>query len=205
MRKHERTAGLLRDLGLPLSLRGNGHEHLLDALDAGAPWQVGYVPFFLNQTHVAEGATPSWEDPAHQPDLLSLTAGVVVRDRYPDVFRSVHRSLFAARHDDAGDLRDPDVVRRALERGGADPDAVLAEVESGWPAKAAREEHERAVEHFAVFGVPTFVVGERAAFVRLMTRPGGDGALARATIERVLGLVVDHPEINELKHTRIAR
>lgn len=182
----------------------NGHEHVLDGLEGGAPWEVTFVPFFLNQAHVPEGGTPSWEDPAQHPDLLSLAAGVVVRDRFPEVFRSVHRSLFAARHDDGGDLRDRLVVARALERGGADSEAVLAEVDDGWPAKTVRDEHERAVGDLDVFGVPTFIVGDRAVFVRLMTRPRGDTALARRTVERVVGLIGDHPELNEFKYTRIS-
>lgn len=182
----------------------NGHEHLLDGLESGAAWDVTFVPFFLNQTHVPEGGTPSWEDPAQQPDLLALVAGVVVRDRYPDVFPGVHRSLFAARHDEGGDLRDRLVVAQALERGGADPDAVLAEVDAGWPAKAARDEHEWAVSTLDVFGVPTFIVGDRAVFVRLMTRPRGDLELGRSTIDRVVGLITGHPEVNEFKYTRIS-
>ncbi len=181
----------------------NGHEHVLDGLEGGAPWAVTFTPFFLNQTHVPEGGTPSWEDPAQQPDLLALAAGVVVRDRYPDVFRPVHRSLFAARHDDGGDLRDRQVVAAALERGGADPDAVLAEVDAGWPAKTIRDEHERAVTDLHVFGVPTFIVGDRAVFVRLMTRPQGDRQLGISTVDRVIGLITDHPEVNEFKYTRI--
>jgi hypothetical protein len=183
----------------------NVHEHLIDGLQAGAPWDVTFTPYFLNQTHVEEGATPAWEDPAHTPDLLSLAAGVVVRDRYPDQFLEVHRSLFRARHDDGGDLRDRDVVRAALERGGVDADAVLAEVDAGWPAKEARTEHEQAVESLDVFGVPTFVTGDDAAFVRVMTRPAGDGDLARTTIDRVLDLLNGHPDLNEFKHTRIPR
>jgi len=183
----------------------NAHEHLLDGLAAGAGWEVTFVPFFLNQTHVEEGGGPSWEDPAHIPDLLSLEAGVVVRDRFPEHFLSVHRSLFAARHDDGGDLRDPEVVRNALARAGADPDAVMAEIEAGWARKVARSEHERAVDELDVFGVPTFILGDRAVFARLMTRPHGDGDAARATVEGVLRLIEDHPELNEFKHTRIAR
>jgi len=183
----------------------NGHEHLLDGLEAGAPWEVTFVPFFLNQVHVPEGGTPAWEDPAQQADLLSLAAGVVVRDRFPEHFSSVHRSLFAARHDHRGDLRDSSVVRQALESAGADADAVLAEVDAGWPAKMVRDEHERMVSTFDVFGVPTFIIGESAVFARLMTRPEGDGRLARETIDRVVDLIRDHPELNEFKHTRIAR
>jgi hypothetical protein len=181
-----------------------GHEHILDGLEAGAPWDVTFVPFFLNQSHVAEGAPSAWEDPTQQPDLLALAAGVVVRDRFPDQFLAVHRSLFTARHDEGGDLRDRDVVRQALARAGADADAVLAEVDAGWPAKQIRTEHEDMVGRLDVFGVPTFIVGDDAVFVRLMARPNGDSALAVATIERVLGLITDHPEINEFKHTRLA-
>jgi hypothetical protein len=182
----------------------NGHEHILDGLKAGAPWDVSFVPFFLNQSHVPEGGVPAWEDPAQQPDLLSLAAGVVVRDRFPEQFLSVHRSLFTARHDEGGDLRKPEIVRSALSRAGADADAVLAEVESGWPAKVIRDEHEGVVSALDVFGVPTFMLGDDAVFVRLMTRPKGDGEVGRSTIDRVLGLISENPEINEFKHTRLA-
>ena len=183
----------------------NAHEHLLDGLAAGADWDVTYTAFFLNQPHVEEGGIPSWENPDQVPDLLSLEAGIVVRDRFPELFPAVHRSLFAARHDDRGDLRDRAVVSAALERAGADPVAVLAEVDAGWPRKVARTEHEQVVQDLDVFGVPTFILGGSAVFARLMTRPEGDGAVARATIDRVLGLITDHPELNEFKHTRVAR
>jgi hypothetical protein len=183
----------------------NAHEHLLAALAEGARWEIRFVPFFLNQAHVEEGGTPAWDDPAHQPDLLSLAAGVVVRDRFPDQFRAVHHSLFSARHDDAGDLRNREVVASALRRGGADADAVLAEVDAGWPADVIRDEHSHAVDTLDVFGVPTFIAGDQAVFVRLMTRPNGDGVLATRTIDRVLNLLENHPEINEFKHTQIRR
>jgi hypothetical protein len=181
-----------------------GHEHVIEGLESGAPWNVTFVPFFLNQTHVPEGGVPAWDDPAQQPDLLALAAGVVVRDRFPDQFLTVHRSLFTARHDEGGDLRDQSVVRLALTRGGVDADAVLAEVEAGWPAKQIRTEHEDVVSRLAVFGVPTFIDDGQAVFVRLMARPDGDANLARSTIDRVLGLITDHPELNEFKHTRLA-
>jgi hypothetical protein len=56
-----------------------------------------------------------------------------------------------------------------------------------------------------VFGVPTFVVGDRAVFVRVMTRPGGDASLARSTIDGILDLLEGHPELNEFKHTTVGR
>jgi hypothetical protein len=180
-----------------------GHEHVLDALEAGAPWDVTFVPFFLNQSHVPEGGMPAWDDPAQQSDLVALASGVVVRDRLPEHFHAVHRALFNARHDEGGDLRDRGVVAEALTRAGVDAEAVLAEVDSGWPAKQIRSEHEDVVSRLDVFGVPTFIVGGDAVFVRLMARPGGDADLARTTVDRVLGLITDHPDLNEFKHTRL--
>jgi hypothetical protein len=178
---------------------------VLDGLEAGAPWDVTFVPFFLNQSHVPEGGTPAWDDPAQQADLVALAAGVVVRDRFEAIFPAVHRSLFAARHDDGGDLRDVSVVREALIRGGADADLVLAEVESGWPAKVVRDEHDRVVSQLDVFGVPTFIVDDSAVFVRLMNRPQGDGTLARQTVDGILELMNERPELNEFKHTRLTK
>ena len=181
-----------------------GHEHILDGLEAGAPWDVTFVPFFLNQSHVPEGGLPAWHDPAQQADLTALAAGVVLRDRFPDQFLAGHRALFAARHAEGGDLRDRSVVHDALTRAGADADTVLAEVDDGWPAKQIQTEHEDVVSRLDVFGVPTFIVGDDAVFVRLMARPEGDADKAVATIDRVLGLITGHPDLNEFKHTRLA-
>jgi DSBA-like thioredoxin domain-containing protein len=183
----------------------NGHEHVLAGLEAGAPWDVHFAPFFLNQAHVAEGGTPAWDDPASQPDLLSLAAGLVVRDRHPERFPAVHLALFAARHDEGRDLRNRAVVADALTAGGVDAGDVLAEVDAEWPAKAVRDEHEQAVSTLEVFGVPTFVVGDRAVFVRLMDRPDGDAGRGRDRIDRVLDLIEDHRELNEFKYTQRSR
>jgi predicted DsbA family dithiol-disulfide isomerase len=182
----------------------NGHEHLLDGLEAGAEWDVTFVPYFLNQGMGLEGQD-TWDDPDHRADLLALEVAVVVRDRLPEHFLAVHRALFDARHVDGADLRDREVVASVLDGAGVEADAVLAEVDAGWPAKVVRQEHERCVDQFDVFGVPTFIVGDDAVFARLMNRSDGDGALARDTIDRVLGLIGDHPELNEFKHTRLSR
>jgi hypothetical protein len=55
-----------------------------------------------------------------------------------------------------------------------------------------------------VWGVPTFIVDEKAVFVRLMNRAEGDGDLAIHTIDRVLD-EIDWPILNEFKHTSIPR
>lgn len=56
-----------------------------------------------------------------------------------------------------------------------------------------------------MFGVPTFIVDDRAVFVRLLTRPDGNPGTSVQTIEDVVRLVVDQPHLNEFKHTRIPR
>jgi 2-hydroxychromene-2-carboxylate isomerase len=183
----------------------NAHEHLAVALADGADWDVTFLPFSLGQVHVPEGGTPVWDDPAKAKDLLALAAGVVVRDQYPDRFLDAHVALFAARHDEGLDLRLPDVVARVLETAGVPGVAVVDEAGADHVVKELRRAHEEAVAKWEVFGVPTFVIGDRAVFVRLMSRPQGDAALARRTIEGVLELFDAQPDLNEFKYTTLSR
>jgi len=183
----------------------NAHEHVVAGLADGAPWDVTFSPFSLVQAHVAEGQPPVWDEPEAAKGVLALQAGIVVRDRWPDRFPATHRGLFAARHDDGRDLGDRDVVGDVLTSCGVPADEVFEQIGQGWPLKELRRAHEESVSRYEIFGVPTFVVGDQAVFVRLMTRPDGDGALARSTVERVLDLVAGHPELNEFKHTTVPR
>ena len=66
-----------------------------------------------------------------------------------------------------------------------DADAVFAEVASGRPLATIKAEHTAYAASHDVWGVPTFIVGDQAAFVRFMHRPSGDGEVARRTVERV--------------------
>ncbi len=183
----------------------NAHEHVVEALRAGADWNVTFIPFSLNQVHVQEGEPDVWEDETQAPALLAMQAGIVVRDRFPERFLDVHAALFTARHDEARDIRERDVVAEVLAAAGVDADAVFAEIADGWPLETFRKEHEAAASASAMWGVPTFVKDGQAVFVRLMNRPQGDGELARTTIERVVDLVGGWPELNEFKHTSIPR
>ena len=175
----------------------------MTALRAGAPYDVSFKGFSLTQIYVGETETPVWEDPEKYSEMIAVAAGIVVREKFPDKFFDAHLSLFALRHDDAEDLRDDTQIRRALRRAGVDDDAVFEEIADGWPIARIGQEHEEAVQKYQAFGVPTFVSGNEAVFVRLMTRPNGDAATARATVDRVLDLLTGHPEINEYKHTSV--
>ena len=183
----------------------NAHEHILAGLADGAEWDVSFLPFSLTQAHVPEGGIPAWDDPAKAPDLMALAAGVVVRDEYTEQFGAVHHALFAARHDEGLDLRDRGVVAGVLDAAGVPGDKVLAQVDSGQPIDEIERAHLQAVGEWSVFGVPTFVVDGRAVFVRLMSRPGDDAALARRTIEGIVQLMDDQPDLNEFKFTTLSR
>jgi hypothetical protein len=183
----------------------NVHEDVVTALRDGADWDVRFVAFSLGQVHVAEGEPDVWERPQADSGLLALQAGVAVRDRWPERFFDVHLALFALRHDQGRHLRDEAEIRRTLTEQGVDADAVFEEIASGRPLATVRDEHTRSAEEHEVWGVPTFMHGDAAVFVRLMERPAGDAAYARRAVERVLYLLDEAPDLNEFKHTSLKR
>ena len=70
-----------------------------------------------------------------------------------------------------------------------------------------RDEHERYAASHHVWGVPTFIAGDQAVFVRLMDRSpvGADATASVRTIERTVDLVSGWTALNEFKHTSIPR
>jgi hypothetical protein len=183
----------------------NVHDHIIEALEAGAEWSVRFVPFSLGQLHVREGEPDVWDDPTRDSGIVALQVGVAVRDHYPDRFLRLHRGLFRARHHHGRKIKDPEVVRAVLREQGFDPDEIWGYVEDGSALKTIRAEHETAVAEHGVWGVPTIIAGERAVFVRLMNGPNGDAQKSRTTIERLVSLLRDWPELNEFKHTSTSR
>lgn len=183
----------------------NAHEQVLTGLAAGADWDVRFVPFSLGQAHVQEGEPSVWDKPEQDSGILALQAGVVVRDRHPDRFPAVHRALFAVRHDDGAHLEDRTVVGKVLSGHGVDPAAVFDTIDNGSVLAQVRAEHEHAAESDEVWGVPTFIAGDQAVFVRLMNRAplGADPAESVRAVERVVDLLTGWPELNEFKHTSL--
>ncbi len=186
----------------------NANEHVLDGLEAGADWDVRFVPFSLSQVHADDDGKPDvWDrdDPLRSAGIRALLAGLVVRQRDPGRFPDVHRSLFAARHDDGDDIRDPEVVAGALSRAGVDADEILTEVGGLAVLDTLRKEHEAAENQHDVFGVPTFITDDEAVFVRVMHRPEGDSDVAIRTVERLLDALTGWVDLNEFKRTSIPR
>jgi 2-hydroxychromene-2-carboxylate isomerase len=183
----------------------NAHEHVLTGVEGGGDWTVTYSAFSLDQAHVADGQAAVWDEPERYPGLLVNLAGIVVRDRLPEQFPTVHRALFAARHDQGLDLRDRDVVSKVLDVNGVDAAATLGEIDAGWPLDVLKAEHTDTAGRLSVFGVPTFIKGDRAVFVRLLDRPGDNANRAITTVDRILDLITEWPELNEFKYTSIPR
>ena len=89
----------------------------------------------------------------------------------------------------------------------AAPQAVFARIDSGAALATVRAEHEQFASSHNVWGVPTFISGDQAVFVRLMHRApvGADGRASIVTIERTIDLLTGWVDLNEFKHTTIPR
>jgi len=88
---------------------------------------------------------------------------------------------------------------------GVDAAAVFAEIESGRPLETIRTEHEAYAASHDVWGVPTFIAGDQAVFVRLMNSPGDDAGESIKAVERIVDLLTGWVDLNEFKHTSIPR
>ena len=181
----------------------NMHEQLIAGLRGGADWDVTFQPFSLNQAHVEEGGTAVWDDPTAGPNLLAGLVSLVVRDEYPDKFLDAHEALFQARHDKQQDTREPAVIAEALKSVGLDDDKILAAAPER--NEQFRQIHMDSVRDHKVFGVPTFIVGDAATFVRLRNRPQGDSKGAIERVERIVRMMTDWEELNEFKWTSIPK
>ncbi len=176
----------------------NAHEAVLDAVAAGTMEAPEYRPFSLAQVHLEDGELSVWEAPSGKSGVLALQWGVAVRDHLSESFPAVHRALFAARHDQGLNIKDEQVVRQAVASTGVDPDEVADIVASGKPLEVIGAQHTEAVETWGVFGVPTFICGDEAVFMRFMERGRVDD------LSRALDLL-DWTRLNEFKRARIPR
>ncbi len=178
----------------------NGHESVVAGLRAGRDWDVTFLPFSLDQVHVEEGEPAVWDRAPEESGTgtNALCWGIAVRDEFPDKFLDWHLAAFAARHEHGAKIAKPEVLAEIAGSVGLDPEAVAAEVASGRALKILAQSHTDAVKQHAIFGVPTFVVGDRAAFVRVMDRGNPED------VDRILDLF-GWTDLNEFKHTSVPR
>ena len=182
----------------------NIHLHVLSALAAGADFDVDFVPWTMSQGYKAEDAPDVWEDPDHDPDLLALAVSVSVRDQQTEKFLAAHEALFRARHEQAIRLVTMGEIERVLAPIGVDVEMVERDLLTRRPHRVIGEMFKK-YERVEAFGVPTFVIGDDATFVRYMNPPTEDPKASIALIESLVTLMAAQPELNELKHTRLTQ
>jgi hypothetical protein len=179
----------------------NANEAVVDALEAGADWDVTFRPFSLQQNHNGDEELPVW-DHALDADMGSgvraLLWSIAVRDEFPDSFLAFHTALFAARHGDSLDIGAERVLRDVASAVGLDDTAVAGVVATGMPQQRLKDEHSSLIAEFEVFGVPTFIAGGEAVFVRIMHRNNV------ADVTRVIDML-EWTNLNEFKRTRVSR
>jgi hypothetical protein len=179
----------------------NIHLHVIAALRAGADFDVTFVPWTMSQGYRASGAPDVWDDPARDPEHLALAVSTSVRDLQPERFLDVHEALLRARHERAIRLVNEDEIKDALRGIDVDLGLVFDDIATRRPYKVIGEcfgEFER----YEAFGVPTFVVGSDATFVRYMNEPT-DGVASIALIESLVSLMSNESALNEFKHTKV--
>lgn len=178
----------------------NAHEAVLAGLAEDKTWDVTFRPFSLDQAHVADGEPDVWDRPEGErgSGVLALQWGVTVRDHFPGAFPDFHRALFAARHDEGRRIDDEAVLRDVASGAGLDPDEVADAVQTKGALEVVAREHTEGVERWGVWGVPTFIEGDRAVFMRFMERGNV------ADLDRALALL-EFENLNEFKHTRLPR
>jgi predicted DsbA family dithiol-disulfide isomerase len=182
----------------------NIHLHVIAALNAGADFDVRFVPWTMSQGYKSEGSPDVWDDPAHDPDLLSLAVSTSIRDQQPEFFLRAHEALFRARHERAIRLVTMDEIEVVLAPLGVDMTKLRDDLESRRPHQVIGESFEE-FSKFEAFGVPTFVVENDATFVRYMQPPTADAKGSIKLIESIVNLIEAQPELNEFKHTRLPR
>lgn len=180
------------------------HDHVVTGLRGGADWNVTFTAFCLGQTHVEKGQSDIWDRPQDDSGIEALQAAIAVRDTQSNFFVPVHHALHEYRHTQNGNLRLRESLNGVIASCGVDVKAMWAEVDTGRPLATIKAEHTGFATTHSVWGVPTFIVGDKAVFVRLLDRPLGDADLAIATIDRVLENL-DWPSLNEFKHTLVPR
>jgi protein-disulfide isomerase-like protein with CxxC motif len=180
----------------------NIHLHVVAALRAGANFDVTFVPWTMSQGYKAERAPDVWDDPTRDAELLALAVSTSIRDLQPEHFLDAHEELFRARHERAVRLVTTSEIAEVLASTGVDVPQVFDDVESRRPHKVIGESF-REFDRYEAFGVPTFVVGNDATFVRYMNAPSGDAGASIALIESLLTLMSDQSALNEFKHTQL--
>ncbi|HEY5104711.1 MAG TPA: DsbA family protein [Acidimicrobiales bacterium] len=180
----------------------NIHLHVVAALNAGADFDVTFVPWTMSQGYKASGAPDVWDDPARDEEMLALAVSTSIRDLQPEHFLAAHEALFRARHERGVRLVTQNEIEGVLQSTDVNLELVFDDVASRRPHKVIGESFTE-FERYEAFGVPTFIVGEDATFVRYMETPTENAQESVTLITSLVNLMSTQSALNEFKHTRV--
>ncbi|HBY99294.1 MAG: DsbA family protein [Ardenticatenaceae bacterium] len=164
----------------------------------GVELRLTWSPFAIQ----LDGASDDWRQPWERAnsELRGFIAAEAARRQGADAFRRFHHALEAAVHEQFLELGEEDTLLGAAEEAGLDVGRFRAAWHSPDLAYLARQSHERAVEHFDVFGTPTLVFANgQALHLELAAIPPETEAVA--VFRALVALAVDHPYVAQLKRT----
>lgn len=168
-----------------------------EACEEGGLLAADWRTFSLEQVNSKTPEVKVWDHPERRwRGVAALAAAQAARRLDPDRFPAFHLALFEARHLHHRDLADPAVLDDVAAAAGYDQAAFAAGRVSAEAWQAVGRDHETAAAR-GVFGTPTFVLGERAVFVKMQPLPDGESALG--LLEDVLDLQRRAPYLLELK------
>jgi len=182
----------------------NIHLHMVSALKAGGTFDVTFVPWTMSQGYKADGSPDVWDDEKYNAELLALAVSTSIRDQQTEYFLDAHEAMFRGRHEKGIRLVTIEEIEGLLAPLGVDMDKVRSDIASRRPHQVIGESFKRFAKVEA-FGVPTFVIGNDATFVRYMNAPTNDAHASIAVIDSLVSMMANQPELNEFKHTRLSR
>lgn len=161
---------------------------------------IEWKTFSLEQINMEDDADRNalWAEPERRRGLIPGAIAKWAEAQSSEVFESVQRAFFEARHTGEREkIGKADVSEKILEQIGLDGPTIVKEVltDRRW-LDAHRADHQEA-EELGLFGVPTLVFPDRQPiFVRLLEITEGDRAVE---IFRKVAAAADDPLIHELK------
>ena len=143
----------------------------------GSGIEVDWQPFSLAQVNSdKEQDIKLWDQPEAKDGsdntFLAHRAGLAAKRQGKEAFEAFFMALLRARHEDKKDLNDPEVMHEAARTAGLDIARFREDTADPELLKEIGESHEKAVEEYGAFGVPTFVFdGGNAAFLKMFVPP----------------------------------
>ncbi len=148
-----------------------------EAEAAGRRVAADWRSFSLEQVNSKTPEVKVWAHPERRwRGVAALAAAQAARRLAPERFPAFHMALFEARHLRGADLADPATLDAVAAAAGYDRDAFARARTSPEAWAAVGRDHEAAAA-LGVFGTPTFVLGDRAVFVKMQPLPDDQSAL----------------------------